>query len=65
MPRSDLDRLVDEVLDLADVTQGYPPVPDVGSSHEGAYQNSMPPVQAAHSVLAISRPSRFRYGTRN
>jgi hypothetical protein len=34
--RSDLDRLVDEVLGLADVLQGYPPVPDVGSSYEGA-----------------------------
>src|SRR5580704_11197794 len=63
--RSDLDRLVDEVLGLADVLQGYPPVPDVGSSHEGAYQNSMSPLPAARSVLAISYPSRFRYGTRN
>jgi hypothetical protein len=63
--RSDLDRLVDEVLGLADVLQGYPPVPDVGSSYEGAYQNSTSPVPAARSVLAISHPSRFRYGTRN
>jgi hypothetical protein len=63
--RSDLDRLVDEVLGLADVLQGYPPVPDVGSSYEGAYQNSMSPVPAARSVLAISHPSRFRSGARN
>jgi hypothetical protein len=63
--RSDLDRLVEEVLSLADVLQGYPPVPDVGSSHEGAYQNSMSRVPAARSALAISHPARFRYGTRN
>jgi hypothetical protein len=50
--RSDLDRLVDEVLGLADVLQGYAPVPDVGSSYEGAYQNSMSPVSAARPVLA-------------
>jgi hypothetical protein len=56
---------IDEVLGLADVLKGYPPVPDVGSSYEGAYQNSMSPVPAARPVLAISHPSRFRSGARN